>query len=287
MNDLKSAWPAYARLQMELENYVAYVRTERSSGLLLIGKSGYPLLSDARFVASGLLDVTESDLDKNVDFFQVKTDKKSLTVDDAMEVLKNSSRLPSSADYIVVLIDGIDKFTDAGQDKLLKLMEEASNVVILATAYTGRVLNTIKSRMQILTYPTMTEAEFLDRYRTLSDADILFYITGGVPMELSPEQDDLTEVVAAFKGVKEAIKAKDKKKLFSSLNLVKEKDKNSFFEVYKQYVPAFLSFILRQRGIEWGDKLLEVLKEERNLSESVSYTSADFFSAIVQVAEAL
>ena len=286
--DFSSLWPAYGRLQRELQNYVTYVRSERSSGLLLMGKSGYPLLSDARFVASGLLDTTETDLDKSVDFYQVKTDKKSLTVDDALGVIEDSSRLPSNSDYIVVLIDGIDKFTDAGQDKLLKLLEEASNVVIIATAYTGHILNTIRSRMQAITYPSMTEAVFA-RYCEATkkdDAEILFYVTGGVPLELSG-QDDIASVVAAFKGVQDAIKANNKAKLFSSLNLVKEKDKNSFFETYKQYVPSLLSFILRQRGVEWGDKLLETLKEDRNFSESVSYTSADFFSTMVQVAQAL
>src|SRR5690606_30765608 len=80
-------------------------------------------------------------------------------VDEAQDIVKSLSLKAYEGGYKVMIIWMAEKMNTACANKLLKLIEEppSKTVFILITEDEGQIINTIKSRCQILHFPPLTE----------------------------------------------------------------------------------------------------------------------------------
>lgn len=246
------------------------------TSLLLTGLRGLPMRDDAEMVAAQLLNVGLDGLSGHPDYLVFTAEKgKQLGVDEALSIVEKAGRKPAVAEKTVVLVDGFDSFNTAAQNKLLKLIEDSSTVIILGVSYSENVLPTIRSRCQVVEYHPYAKKEFLSECekRGIGDAETLYYVTQGVSFEAEPE------VIGVFRSLEKAVIEGDVRGILSALHLVKEKDTENFFISHREYVGVLCSYfsrLLMKKGIEPPPALEKgVLEYSRS-----TYTKDDFFFAV-------
>lgn len=249
-----------------------------SSGrLLLSGQYGLFQLEDAKMLASSFLYCKADELSTHPDYIVLGDGKKTLTTDMVGEAVKRLSLKPSRAQKHVFLIDGMNLMTVAAQNKLLKLIEEWDAVFILISY--GVVLPTVSSRCMEIPYRPYS----LDYYKANGLGEEQYYATGGCPALVCE-----TEVLEIFQKSAEIIRSlpERKRELFSLLGLVKEKDKQSFYEKYREYVSKLFCY--------WGDitcgsgySTAKQLSLAINNVDGGGYTAADFFKDVVLFIESI
>lgn len=103
-----------------------------------------------------ILNDDAGDIEKNIDLMIVRPveDKKKITIDQIRELQKKLSLSPHSSNYKVAIIEQADRMTEQASSALLKTLEEPSKttILLLLTSNSGIVLETIKSRCQILKF---------------------------------------------------------------------------------------------------------------------------------------
>lgn len=252
-----------------------YLDGRTGTGLLL---SGPGALTEGKRAAAGLLKESEESLGSHPDFLFLSSSEGKLGVDEASEIISKAQLKPAVAEHIVVLIDGMDAFNAAAQNKLLKLIEEGGAVVVIGITYGGTILPTIRSRMQEVRLEPMSLTEY-SRYcreQGLSgDTEARFFISGGTD---SPVDEELLKI---FSEAGKCLKEADDKGLLRALHLVKEKDALSFFTVYRDFVPALLSYL---GHLSVSDEVKKELITGRRAS-SATYTKDDFFALMTRVIE--
>ena len=268
-----------------------YLDGRSETGLLLKGRKGLPMMEDAIKGSSVLLGCKEEQVRNHPDFLLISSsDKNILTVDDALSIITKAESKPGISDKTVVLIDGMDCFNIAAQNKLLKLIEDGS-IIVIGIAYDD-LIATIESRMVIVNYNPLTKSEFRSvcADKGIDDPDMLYYITEGVQTEV---KENLLQV---FKSVKDDVMSEQPEDLLSSLHLVKEKDDKSFFAVHSDHINqlfsylSYLSSLMLQAGRidnDKFDKLLLSISDNRRRCGQSNYTKDDFFIGIVSFIEAL
>lgn len=254
---------------------------------LLCGQRGLFILERAMEIAKKILD-TEN-LSTHPDFLLVQS-AKALLVEDAELILSKAATVPCRAEKMVILVDSLDSMTVPAQNKLLKFVEDDNHSVLIGTAYSNGVIQTLKSRMHCLDIPSYSREAF-SRYLTgngfaLADEELLYYVTGGCPGLLA--QDNIAEMIKIFRAVSDAVKGDGD--LLEILGLVKEKDNNCFFKLYREYIPHLYIFIGRQilSGQIYSDSLYAkviTLREHLDICRKDYYTADCFFEAIAKLSK--
>lgn len=97
-------------------------------------------------------------------------------VDEAQEIVKSLSLKSYEGGFKVMIIWMADRMNNAASNKLLKLIEEPpeKTVFILVAEDADRIIDTIKSRCQVLHFPPLGEAAIAERLQTLVDGDLSY-----------------------------------------------------------------------------------------------------------------
>lgn len=242
--------------------------------MLLIGKKGLNQLEDAKKLAR---DYLGSGPEGHPDYLYVGN-KGRLHAEDLMPVYEKTALRPCRAEKHVILIDGIDGATAAAQNKLLKALEDAKNAYFILTAYGAGVLPTVKSRVAVKKYMPLPKKEFMAEGRS----EAAYYMTGGCPGLLG---DGPSKAEAVFGSVLRDYRSGDRAEVLNDLHLVTEKDRDSFFEAYREYVPDMIAMfgeLLTEGHGKAGGGLLrkaKALAGHYAACGTSAYTSADFFVA--------
>lgn len=134
---------------------------------LFSGPEGVGKRQVAYEFAAALLGRPGADPSTSQDFLSVAPEakkeggKRSLSVEAVREAHAFLSRFPAVAPRRVVIVDDADRMTEAAQNALLKTLEEpnSTSVLILITARTGALRDTVISRMFRIPFTTVPEAE--------------------------------------------------------------------------------------------------------------------------------
>lgn len=235
-----------------------------NQSLLLDGRRGLSMLADAEEAAREYLSIKK--LEKHPDFLMIgiSENKKSIGVDDLGEFMEKAYLRPAIAQKQVFIIDGIDLFTVAAQNKILKVLEDCQNVIVLAIAYSGGVLATIRSRLVPVKYLPLSFESYLREGGDTPENRILFYLTNGCP----GMKQEMEPYVSAFLSVAKAVAEKAPEELLRIFHLIREKDKESIaLTPYVKNTIMFLKAALMQEmllleGKEADMPLLGTQKED-------------------------
>lgn len=265
-----------------------------SQGVLFMGRPGLPLREEAKQLAADLLACDPDRLEFHPSYLLVETSKgkKTMGVEEAELVVSTATQTPVLSDRRVIIIDGIDRMTEAGQNKLLKTLEDKQDAVILATAYSDTVLSTIKSRMSIRERLSLSYEAFLaalpEEYK--DDAEHYYRITSGCPGlvdELSGYSDDLK---VAYQDVRSG----DLVKIVADFHLVREKDKAAItaspymLQAMQAIEAALMAELENNSGVytlsELGQMVGLVIDNKARLA-TTAYTKDDFFRMVMELIE--
>lgn len=272
-----------------------YVTKRQATSLLLSGSPGMSMLEDGLALARHLLSTTN--LDTHPDFLMVAplANKKTIGVEEIMQVISLGAYPPVHGAYSIALIDSMDKLTIAAQNKLLILLESNPYVFVIGICY-GEVLDTVKSRMRIIPYHPYSKADYLKLCGLpTQEGELLYYATAGCigfMNELSSEKE-------LFLSLKDACSNENRRKdLYAALHLVKEKDKQAITEnqFLMQAVLRVLQFLFQQqtekacmeknfqKAVRYHDITTRLIADEKR-SEQAVYSKNDFFATILYCVE--
>ena len=172
-------------------------------------------------------------------------------VDESLEIVKKLSLKSYEGGYKIMLIWMADKMNTAAANKLLKLLEEPpeKTIFLLLAEDEEQVLQTIRSRCQILDFPPLAETSIFEallhklRLPEGQAKKIAHQATGNYQTALQLTQKDESEVQFEewfVQWVRTAFKAKGNKGAVNELILWSEKIAGSGREVQKK----FLSYCL-------------------------------------------
>lgn len=252
---------------------------------LLCGQKGLFILEKAMEIAEDILGTKK--LATHPDFLLVQS-QKALGVEEAELILEKAATVPRDAKNMVILVDSLDSMSVPAQNKLLKFVEDDNHAILIGTAYSKGVIQTLRSRMHCLEFSAYSREEF-SRYlaaKGLADEDTLYYVTGGCPGLL--EQDIIWDIVKIFQAVSGAMKGNGD--LMDVLGLVKEKDNDCFFKLYREYIPQLYIYIGQQLmdGQVYSDSLYSkiiTLHEHLDICREEYYTIECFFEAMAKISK--
>jgi DNA polymerase-3 subunit delta' len=151
------------------------------------------------------------------DLFIVEPEKQRLLIDQMRELAQRVQFHPLEADAKIAIIDDADTMTDAAANSLLKLIEEppSSTHFILITSATHRILPTIRSRCQIVSFAPLPDneiAKFLIENDGLSEADatrVANIAQGSLGLARSITPEFIDEVIGRFEALRKNASAAD------------------------------------------------------------------------------
>ncbi len=225
----------------------------RNTSMLFYGQDN--LLDYVLEKAAEILNTTEEKLSVHPDFLYIERekDKSSIGVDSANEIVSKSYLAPSFGDYQVCVINHMEAMTKEAQNKLLKTLEESS-MIILGVCYEDEILPTVKSRMRRVCISE--KKKIPENVKAVIDKALIAINNNPV-------------------------------KLFDCLNLIKEKDKNSFYQIHRDYIGYLISFIGNACSSRLSKETIERLGYYRVHCMSSVFTQNDFFVMIATVVNEL
>jgi len=266
-------------------------------GLLLMGNPGIPMLGDAFRLARKLLACENLELHPDFMLISKKDGKKAMGVEEAAQIIAKANYKPAIASQTIIVIDGIDCMTAIAQNKLLKLLEENNNVRVIAISYSENVLDTIKSRMQVIRYKTDGIDEFRKHMAgntsfAVSESDILVLHKAGRGSYVMAEK--LLEHIPLLQDTEKNLKDGDYVDLLHIFHLKKEKDKLAV-TTNPLLMKAIIAILeahfmnLLQTGCKSEDYesvnmhkiIMERIIQEENECEKITYTKEHFFQLMV------
>ena len=214
-------------------------------------------------------------------------DKDSYLVEDVDAIVAFAESAPLISNKRVVLIKNLSSITEISQNKLLKELEDNKTFVLIGTADSGSggVLPTIKSRTEAMYIGSETLEEFLEK--SSENTILLYSMTGGYSGLVS----EMKEQIPIYQSVERAFLNRSKKELFDALNLVVDKDKECYYEKYKDYLSNLFDFMgdlsVRSSDLTYAIRLLEIVNKEKANSLNSWYARVNFFNSIANIGEVL
>ncbi len=235
----------------------AQKRLENVTGagcIMLSGEKGLGKALAAKEIAARLIGIHVDRLPSSMDFLYIFPSEGAIKAED-IHILKEFAMYApsSSAPCKVCIIDDADCMTKTAGNALLKTLEEHSDTNLFLLVAHDSLLPTISSRSAEIAFHPLSDKEMEAIY---PEADsVLLGLASGHPgryedfLKDSAYSSDVRQILSHLE------KIRDKRDFFEILNLIREKDKGSFFEKYDAVkVSAFLSML--------SDVFLSVLMRE-------------------------
>jgi len=241
---------------------VSRIRPGQRGAVLFAGPRGLYQMEDALALAETALG---EDALGHPDLLLHRGGKERIGVEVIEEISASLSLVPARAKRRVVILEGVERMSPTAQNKFLKVLEEG-NAFFILIAY-GEILATIKSRATQVAYRPLPYQAFHDM--TGGD-EPLYYITGGCPQ--LTDEENLHDV---FAKCGDAVKGRNARALFQALQMVREKDRTSFYVTSKGEVAALFAYLGKCMEEDYDKAQAAAQASIRCIS--TAYAEADFF----------
>ena len=256
---------------------------------LFVGNDQTRMLQDALTLARDTLG--SDNLDVHPDYLLIKPSKKSIGVEEILPVVNKGVNRAVLAPVSVVIINGFDALTVAAQNKLLLTLEANTNVLVIGIAASlASVLDTVKSRMEIVEYRKASRQEFSE-----FPDPMLAYNSFCGDLNLAKRNQKHMEMLQQ---IVLDISQNHPENLLKTLHLLEEKDPDAVTGDHDLMgiVLQALKHSLTEAGIASAEAgnikktvvccdLVERLNEEDTLMKKTVYSKEDFFLAVMEVIE--
>lgn len=210
----------------EIQGYLAM---SNPPGIILSGVPGLGKFELGLYIAATILGCSEKELYKNPDFYMTGTND-TVSSDDIKDLIDFSWR-SSLMGKKVILLNNSHTVSVSTQNKLLKILEDREDNVLILLADSNTLIPTIISRCCHIQLQPPTSAiikRFLiEKGVADSDIDFLSYMIGNAPFLYTKEEKTLMQYKSQLEQLYRITVRSD---LLNVMNMLKEKDKNSFYE---------------------------------------------------------
>lgn len=210
----------------EIQGYLAM---SNPPGIILSGVPGLGKFELGLYIAAAILGCSEKELYKNPDFYMTGTND-TVSSDDIKDLIDFSWR-SSLMGKKVILLNNSHTVSVSTQNKLLKILEDREDNVLILLADSYTLIPTIISRCCHIQLQPPTSAiikRFLiEKGVADSDIDFLSYMIGNAPFLYTKEEKTLMQYKSQLEQLYRITVRSD---LLNVMNMLKEKDKNSFYE---------------------------------------------------------
>lgn len=216
-----------------LEN-VKYFLTKASGGVLLYGSKGLGKHMLARRMAMHLLEIeNEYELLTHPDFVEVTSCNQIVKMEDLDPIRDRIGLFAVSAKKKVFIIDDANLMTPSAQNSLLRLLEDMNDRVVIILVCHSHILPTIHSRCHLIeVFPSTSEQTTAYLQKRGAVEELPLAIAGGCIGKYYLYCDrknfllDIRNFFAVFS-------RNSVKEMLMAFSMLKEKDKNNFFEKYE------------------------------------------------------
>ena len=210
----------------EIQGYLAM---SNPPGIILSGVPGLGKFELGLYIAAAILGCSEKELYKNPDFYMTGTND-TVSSDDIKDLIDFSWR-SSLMGKKVIFLNNSHTVSVSTQNKLLKILEDREDNVLILLADSNTLIPTIISRCCHIQLQPPTSAiikRFLiEKGVADSDIDFLSYMIGNAPFLYTKEEKTLMQYKSQLEQLYRITVRSD---LLNVMNMLKEKDKNSFYE---------------------------------------------------------
>lgn len=221
--------------QNTMDQIDAYLSKENPGGLILYGEEhlGKSHLADeiARILlcknhhgikSCGKCDSCMKSLEAHSDYLKVVPDGASVKVEQMREAINFSKYNCVISSRKVIVIDGADTLSEDAQDIILKLLEDGndSNVVIFVTS--KKLLPTVHSRCTMIRVMPVVYGEKCNELSSV--------LAAGRPGLAKILSEDAAFLDTMNRYITMLSQIKNKREIMEVLGVIKEKDKNNFYE---------------------------------------------------------
>ena len=133
---------------------------------------------------------------------KLESKKQEITIDQVRQIKEFIYLTPNQAKYKIIIIDAADNLNKNAANSMLKIIEEppANRIFLILCHDMHKILDTIKSRCQIINLPKLTKNDFFDIMNNQEDNDIS-YEASNVLYEIFPHQAGKAIEFAKLKGL--------------------------------------------------------------------------------------
>src|SRR5699024_8371458 len=210
----------------EIQGYLAM---SNPPGIILSGVPGLGKFELGLYIAAAILGCSEKELYKNPDFYMTGTND-TVSSNDIKDLIDFSWR-SSLMGKKVILLNNSHTVSVSTQNKLLKILEDREDNVLILLADSNTLIPSIISRCCHIQLQPPTSAiikRFLiEKGVADSDIDFLSYMIGNAPFLYTKEEKTLMQYKSQLEQLSRITVRSD---LLNVMNMLKEKDKNSFYE---------------------------------------------------------
>ncbi|MCK4918788.1 MAG: hypothetical protein KAS01_00180 [Candidatus Pacebacteria bacterium] len=196
-----------------------------------------------------------NDIEKNPDLIILRpdADKKQIIIEQIRELEKKLSLYPYSSKHKLAIIEKADMMTKAAANAILKTLEEPNKttILILLTSNSGNLLDTIKSRCQIMKFLPV-EKRILEDFLSITikdklQRDKIMEMSGCKPgkiVELVRDSDKVKEISIAINIFSDILHKNNSEKL-DYVETIAKKEPNEIVGLLNHY-----SFYFRKKMLE-------------------------------------
>lgn len=164
------------------------------------------------------------------DFYFLKPEEGVIGVDHVSRMRDFVSYVSVASERKVIIIDDADKMTIPAQNAILKMLEEQTGSNLFLLVAHDSLISTIRSRSVTIPFCPLSEEDMKTLYPEADDC-LLTLAKGrpGVLESYRKDSDFLTDCMEVFHCLSVMTQKRD---LMEAFHLIKEKDKENFFEKY-------------------------------------------------------
>src|SRR5680860_110869 len=222
-----------------------------------------------------VLDENTKDIEKNPDLIILspEEDKEKITIDQIREFEKKINFYPYLSKYKIAIIQKADMMTREASNAILKTLEEPSSttILILLTSNSGNLLETIKSRCQIMKFLAVKKG-LLENFLSAttedkSERDRIIEMSGYKPgkiVELINKQNGIKEISDVLDCLSEILGKNDFARL-NEADFVSKKESKEIVSLLNYYSLYFRKQMLDQFDDKEGIDKNKILKIKTNI----------------------
>ncbi len=203
-----------------------------------------------------ILNDDRKNIEENPDLIILRPDenKKQIMIEQIRDLQKKLSLFPYSAKYKAVIIEQADMMSKSAANSILKTLEEPcdTTILILLTSNSGNLLDTIKSRCQILkflpikrkTLEDFVKNKISDQSRMEKIIELSGYKPGKI-VEFANSEGKIEELIDTMNGFSSFIQKSDIEKL-DEADIVSKKEMNEIIDLLNLYSFYFRKVLLKE-----------------------------------------
>lgn len=232
-------------LDKNVLNSVNCFLKKASGGVLLYGSKGLGKHMLARRMAMSLLEIDkESDLALHPDFVEVVSCNQVVKMEDLDPIRDRIGVYAISAKKKVFIIDDANLMTPSAQNSLLRLLEDMNDRAVFILVCHAHILATIRSRCHLIEVFPSTSEQMTAYLKKKGPVEVLPLAIASGCIGKYYLYCDKKNFLLDIRNFFSVFPRNSVKEMLISFSMLKEKDKNNFFEKYEvEEVRVFMNLL--------------------------------------------